>query len=245
MPLPLTSPPIVEAVLEIRISQHGPVAEEAMVIATGEALPEYGNRQVDRVMVTEVKGAPNVKPTVETRDEGFQAVRVTTLDDKRSAYLGLERFAFSHFAPYPGWEVFRAEALRLWTFYAGSVRPAGVARLGLRTINRIPLAVDANGASDLQTVFTVSPQTQGIALQVRTGFFFAETFRVMGKAVESQLVRALEGGPNGPSAVIDIDVWQPIVLGDGVNVDTFLGEMRNIKNELFRKSVQEHLLVNL
>ena len=236
----LSNPPIIEATLEVQIGQRVSVTEEAMVQGISGFLDGYSNRQVERAYFAEFKSGLDAPPSVRAEDRGYAGTRAATSNGVRQVYFGVTRFAFTHFKPYPGWTVFKNEVLRLWRPYLETVKPFGVARLGLRTINRIPLAGSQAGPPEWNQVLRAVPEALQVS-QTRTGLMTVETYRAGGSAVEARLVRATEDGPEGPIAIIDVDVWQPIVLAAAVDIGDAIEQLRETKNDLFFASLAEGL----
>jgi uncharacterized protein (TIGR04255 family) len=86
--------------------------------------------------------------------------------------VGCDFLAVNYLQPYPGWEPFRQTILLALDAYAAVAQPAGLARIGLRYINRIEVPLEEpTDAVDSVDFLSASPgvpsQWQGVPL---TGF---------------------------------------------------------------------------
>ena len=56
------------------------------------------------------------------------------------AQFNRDSFVFSRLQPYQSWEQLEQEAIRLWEIYMEIAKPRDIQRLGVRFVNRIPMA---------------------------------------------------------------------------------------------------------
>ncbi len=158
-------------------------------------------------------------------------------DGRQVANFQRDAFSFSRLSPYQGWEVFSAEAIRLYQVYLLLAQPAEAQRIGLRFINQFD--VPAAGF-ELSDYFTQPPSAHaGLPLE-RAVFFHQDLFRVPGHFYAVNVIRTLQpalsqGGLHiAPKLILDIDIFtESPILPDVPKILSRLREMRWIKNKVF------------
>ncbi len=130
-------PPVVEAVVEIRVSPRPDlrVPELASVLFGEET--EYSQPQQLFAAEFTIDAA---SATITERKEAIQGYRFAGSSTPSLVQIGLERFAFSRLAPYKPWSSWCEEARRLWSKYLDHTSPNEVTRIAVRYVNRIEFA---------------------------------------------------------------------------------------------------------
>lgn len=147
------NPPITEAVLEIRIARESPI-ELQTLDSIGLSLPEYPGKKTLTNFMSNIDVVAE-ESTFSKQDFG---VAFTSGDGKQVVQARNDCFAFSRLNPYIGWNLFKAEAKRLWGIYKAGVQPSLVTRAGLRFINRIDMPLPIKDFKDyLLTVPEIAP----------------------------------------------------------------------------------------
>jgi uncharacterized protein (TIGR04255 family) len=142
-PLRLKNPPIVEAAIGITVLKLPSSLLERLKVAFPPDDAYKGRQQVtqSRLEMKIVEG----QSTAFTNDEHL-GWRWDSSDKLHAVQFKLDGFAFSRMGRYETWEIFIAEAKRLWDIYFAATGPAHVLEFGVRYINKvyIPVGVDIN-----------------------------------------------------------------------------------------------------
>ena len=238
----LENAPIVEAVIDFRARFEKAWQQEEMQALLRVALPEYPQVVGQRGFQAKFEAGPVDLPTATTEDLGWKGLVFRSADNLQVAQFQRDGFAFSRLAPYQDWDLFSAEALRLWRVYSEVSTPVTVGRLGLRFINRIE--VPASG--QLEDYLTVGPRCPpNIALPFM-GFFHIDTFSVPGHPYLVNLRRTVENSADAAALktafIIDVDVFATEGLDELSAIQKRLLDMRWLKNKIFFGSVTPEVI---
>jgi uncharacterized protein (TIGR04255 family) len=122
-------PPIVEAVIEIKI--EGGIESDVLERVKNQLLEDYPAPPL-RTMAVNLELAD--EPKVRQQAQGY---RLSSGDGASLVTIGPGVIATSRLAPYEGWESFNASARRNWSIWGKLTGRRNVTRLGVRYINRI------------------------------------------------------------------------------------------------------------
>jgi len=231
--------PITEAVVGIN-SRTGALFGEATVMAELRSkLPEYPKKEARQNKQATFLIGPDDRPTSTVEDLGFTGVQVASGDGKQIALFGKDLFSFSRLQPYESWDIFRAEAMRLWEVYCAFGARAEIQRLGLRFINQIQVPSSSFEVSDY---LVMAPKdVPGLPLSFM-GFFHNDTWSVPGYPYNINMIRTVQPSTTGAVLIFDIDVFRgPFSLPD-LDLEFSLAEMRWLKNKLFFGSITDKAL---
>lgn len=143
----LTKAPIVEAVIDIRITPKGSLDEAMVSSFLKKRLPGYPNQKNQNSKSLEI--AVGVEPHAPIiKNLGFVGTTASAASEPYIAQFNKEAFVFSRLAPYNEWKLFMAEALRLWGIYCELITPGEVQRIGVRFINKIDVLKSVIELSD-------------------------------------------------------------------------------------------------
>jgi uncharacterized protein (TIGR04255 family) len=151
--------PIVEARIDIKV-QCSPEMEVAnlMQVATAiesdyEIREQLGNRHAK--ITIDNSSNDVVSSSVTDIQVGYRFVS----NNKQTAIQArLDGFTFSHFIPYPGWDIFREKAFNLWNIYRQVINPISINSLAVRYVNRIDIPSAEIELKDyFKTVPEISP----------------------------------------------------------------------------------------
>lgn len=150
---------------------------------------------------------------------------------------------FSRLEPYEKWEIFTAEALRIWQLFVELAEPTIIERLGVRHINQIQLE---NGEQP-STYLKIEPYSLPGLNIFPENFFYKDTYQVPGYPYSIHWVRTIQPQESAPSnqqaLIVDIDVFTTQLLQLDQNTLTQrLQEMRWLKNKLFFSSITDTAL---
>ena len=127
--------PITEALLDIRTTLPPRIDLQRLAGFHDPIKTAYPGRQ----QRTSWQASVQVKEggTAFASREAPDGFLFTSPDGRQIVQARLDGFTFNRLKPYDTWEVFRAEARRLWARYVEVAEPEAVSRIALRYINRI------------------------------------------------------------------------------------------------------------
>lgn len=168
-----------------------------------------------------------------TQTNSFEGMSYQTDDTLGVARFLRNGFVYSRLKPYPGWDRFAPEALRLWSIYCNIASPSEVHPLELRFINLIKNV----SAENLKDVLRDPPsQFNGVSPAT---FLYQSTFDVPGhdfsvKVVKTLMTKTPAGRATEGGLILDISVstTRPLTTE---NRDWYapLNKMRWLKNKMF------------
>lgn len=236
----LSRAPIVEAVIDLRAKPSVQWQQEGFQKFLKEKLPDYPTTQYQRLSQLEFKTEPGKPPEQRVVDLGCTGLLFRPQDKLQVAQFQKEGFAFSRLTPYQKWELFMAEALRLWKIFVEVARPVAIQRIGVRFINRMTFPADA---FNLDEYLVGSPQPKSTLGFLRAGFLYSDTLVVPETNYSVNLIRTIQpaqGTPPSIPIILDIDVFTTAVaeLVDA-DIEKRLTEMRWLKNKIFFGNITE------
>lgn len=246
----LENPPIVEAVLDIRVFKESPIDPNKFSNLEGVIGDDYVGKKTISLFEAKLPAAnqvgPEGKPEFSNLVHGY---RYETAKDHFQflAMLRVDGMALSLLGEYSSWERLFEEAQRLWGIYFSSVQPDGIVRLGTRFINRINLSGRTH--SDVFTAPVPKPGKVGgrlESLQVVSKYSYSD-YETPIKAILRHTLEEFDNTES--SAIIDIDAFVELT-GDNeqpahgklTSVESFLDSLRAVKNDLFFKSLTEEAI---
>jgi len=154
-PRDLRSPPIVEALVDVRAAVSA--SPETFEAVAGELQSAYPTREVRRGVKAEfrVEQGKLIPPTAE--DLGFQGVTLRSESGQRLVQFRPDGFTFNNLKSYLGGDGLLAEAMRLWSVFSDRLHPAAVTRIALRYINQLKLPY--RQGDDFAKYLTAAPST--------------------------------------------------------------------------------------
>lgn len=200
----LGSPPITEALIDIRIVGAEPTQE--ILKTLGDSLkarfPKIEERRLFETTV--IAGA---RGRVEGEDRGLLGYFLYSADAKTTVQLKKNGFTLNRLAPYTGGDQLVREALELWEQYVTAVKPEGVSRLAIRYINRIDLPLrDGDQLDRFLHSAPLVPEglPQNVTDFVTRVVVLDKTSRVV--AIVTQTLSLPDGGK--APFILDIDVFK-------------------------------------
>jgi uncharacterized protein (TIGR04255 family) len=135
----LTTPPITEALVDIRIATT--VAVDPKIIHPLKDLfhTRYPIVEDRRRFEARLEARLGEAPDVTARDAGFHGLFLRPHDRSRLVQFRLDGFTFNQLDGYTTAEPLIAEALEFWGAFNRAVAPVAVVRVALRYINRLHL----------------------------------------------------------------------------------------------------------
>lgn len=163
----------------------------------------------------------------------------STEDNKRVVQFRTNGFTFNWLRPYTNWEDLRVNAERMWQLYADTVKPEVISRLAVRYINQLELPLPMNDFAEFITAQPNIPK----ALPQKVGSFFTRVAihddQTGCGAVITQVFEGLVD-PKVFPLILDIDASKLVSLKrDDPEVWSILGQLRDMKNNIFFESLTE------
>jgi uncharacterized protein (TIGR04255 family) len=238
----LKAAPSIEAVIHWQAHAGKKLEPETLKAELIRRLPDYPLCQPQHGVEIAATGAPDGSSEVfhRTQWNGFR------LQDEQNHYVAQftpTGVVFSRLEPYEEWAGFQAEALRFWHIFLELAEPTVIQRLGVRYINRIPLADGEQPSRYLNTVPTAPP---GLELTAES-FFHQDTYPVPGYPYSINWVRTIQPAgadpADGRALIVDIDIFtQELLQLDKETLAQKLREMRWLKNKVFFSCITQHAL---
>jgi uncharacterized protein (TIGR04255 family) len=232
----LKSPPIVEALIEIRALYAVPLELSHLDQFRYKVADAYPTCERQIEWTARVGAANNASTS--TKEVGFI---LRSKDTKYVVQARIDGLRVSRLAPYNNWEDFLAETLRLWKIYVAVATPAAIARLGVRYINQIVLPTPLEPGA----YFKTRPEV-GQGLQQAVGDFF---FRVeipvppLTTVILTQMSDRRSSPPGKTTLILDIDTFRVGQLAaDSLSLPAELEALREIKNTYFYGSITEKVI---
>ena len=127
------NPPLAEAVCEFRFQ----AGEPWDWTVPGRLFERVGSGFPAREHLPQGKSAPTAGLGVARLLPAPVRMRFLRPDGNAMIQVGCDLLAVNYLRPYPGWELFSSTIYAALDAYEAVARPAGLARIGLRYINRI------------------------------------------------------------------------------------------------------------
>lgn len=229
-------PPIVECVLEFRYQAPIPKKQIDQIVSK---LKKFYPIVQDRIKIdTEFDGSGEV--TAEIQKVGFELRSNSSLEMVR---IQGASFLTAELAPYSGWTNFSKRAFRDFRLHRKIIGPVGIARLGLRYVNRIDIEIEDGAIVPFSDYLRSIPQMPDVGPQTLNEYSSRITkpsgtegisFTVIGGTIESPLA-------GHKSLLVDIDVFSDELLPNNTaKVAKILDTYREIKNEVFEAIITDH-----
>ena len=230
----LSSPPIQEALVDIRIASATPIDAgilEPLKQNLASRFPKSQPRH--RVEATFEAKAAGQLPDIQARDVGFHGLFLKDEADSRLVQFRVDGFTLNQVKGYTSADDLFAEALDLWQAYVNVVHPTAATRVALRYINRLllPFSDGDRFGRFLTAPATMPPEApQQVAdFLVRTVVYVPE---IEGTAIVTQRLENAVGSAN--PFLFDIDVFREAAFGTASgDLEPFLQRLREVKNTLF------------
>jgi uncharacterized protein (TIGR04255 family) len=227
-------PPIIEAVIEVRVDG---LIDEADRLKVGKKLSKF--YPTERLQVNKTINVDLDHDTASINPEGMVITRANG-DENEQILLGPNSLSVSQRATYPGWAKFFTRFQRDWTAWKSVIGHRKVIQIGMRYINRIdvPLVDHVARHEDyltLQIQLPPSyPNTSGYSLMARLPLSEVHSFAVINSgAVESPI-------PGYAGFLLDIDVIRQVdVPQNDTDIKGLLEKMRHAKNNVFQSLITD------
>ena len=232
--------PIQEAVLDIRVEFERKPGLQSLEALHETEQDRYPTKKVRQQWEASIEFRDGV-PGPANPKGGATGYLCEAADGSAAFQARQDGFSYNSLKRYPGWDVFSAEAKRLWVLYRAAVEPKSVVRIALRYINRIELPLPLG---DFKEYFLTTPEISPSLPQGLAQFLMRLVIpwdEVGGVAILTQTIVQPEGGKAVLPFILDIDVSKMVnwdAGGEDVMWDEF-EKLRRAKNRAFFGSITE------
>lgn len=230
--------PITEAVLDLRVpTATGMAVNDLLEMRAGEETVYPTVQPLMAIMGQFVVGPVSTTSTVQ-QQTGF----VFRKQDGRYVYQArLDGFTISQLPRYSEWNDFRTEASRYWARYQEIAKPAGVARAGLRYVNRIDIPTELEHLSVEEYLLT-APNIAATLPQTMQGFFMQIVLPFPGTECRATITEAIipPSRPGVASLILDIDTFREYSTpASHDQAWACLEELHDLKNSVFEACITD------
>lgn len=232
----LPNAPIVEAILDVRVSARRDLRAQdflALTDALKDHFPEREERRAYQFQAEIAAGAPKGAQTV---DLGLQGYFFKSQDGLDIAQFRVDGFTLNRLRPYQSWEVWFPLFVPTWRLYAEVACPDRVTRIAARCINHIP--VPPHGT--LAQYLTNPPAVPRGLPDVMSNFVMTVALRYSHDPdLGLNLTQALEGtGEGAMRLIVDVDAFRTGDLGTNEILDRF-EQLRLLRDSAFFESITD------
>ena len=238
MPLgpPYNRAPIVEAILDVQVDPAGAVEADVLAKCQNRVKADYPDRKTAQFVHGHITLGESIATATSSAHDGYV---FSSADQKRRFQAKRSGFTFNHLAPYPGWDVFFAEARRLWDEYRRVARPRAYKRIALRYVNRFDIPTER---VLLEHYFRTYPEVSRDLPQLTVNFFLRFNLPLdeisAVAAISEAMASAQEPGSCG--VILDIDLYRTEDLPDGIGLWPLFETLRVWKNKVFEACITDH-----
>jgi uncharacterized protein (TIGR04255 family) len=231
--------PLTEAIIDLRVEpRDGLTLADLEGCQAGEEKAYPNKTKIMRAFSQLQLGGPEgaVAQAGSSEHIGFM---FKSGDDKQIFQVHPEGFTLNRLGPYPGWEIFRDEARRLWNIYRERVQPRKVLRMAVRYINRWDLP---GPGLDLKQYLKTGPEVSAEMALPLAGFLMQLVIPQNDNRATVQLTETLvpAPGPDMASVALDIDVFRTDEIpADESGLWGLFEELRHCKNKVFEACITD------
>lgn len=227
----LKSPPITEAIVDIRVKANPSFNFEKFNDLKSELNSLFpiveqlqGGQITLKIQPGELKA-----PQVETM--GLQGYLFKTEDKTTIAQFRIDGFTLNKLKPYTSWEDLNELATKLWEKYKSIAKPEAITRIALRYINRINIA---GPQIDFDDYLTAGPQVPEGLSQAVSGFLHKTTIHEPENDNYVHVTQALETSSSiaDITIILDIDAFKVFGISPDDPFKHF-SNLRELKNKVF------------
>mgnify|MGYP001559946311 CR=1 FL=1 len=235
-PTHLVKAPIVEAVVEFRVSPTTVWEPKRLKDALIKSLPFYQKIEEGKEFVYSLS-LEGAQPKQE--ELGCVGYKLTSDDGRYVVQFNKQAFVFSQVKDYKDWECLSDNAKQLWSIYCALLKPQKVKRIGVRFINHMRIL---SKSFSLASYFVNPPEEKQVEGWDLGRFIHHDVLAVPNTSYFVNLMKTVipPTGENLGKVVLDIDVsLDKDVECAWEKLDSHLLEMREIKNKAFFENIAE------
>lgn len=236
-PVPYPKAPIVEALVELRVSSEEPRSLDDLLLLRNTEQNAYPELQVQYGIEQRIQVGEAV--TTATHHERLGHVLVDA-SKQQIVQVAPLRFAFSRLAPYQSWEPFMSEAVRLFDEYKRIANVGRIDQLTVRYINRIDIPL---ASVELKDYLRTGPEISSSLPQGLDAYFFQVRLPLpdFGVATTINETIAEPSHPGTTALILDIEVSRNTSLDPEARdvLEAELEQLRAAKNFVFESCITD------
>ncbi len=236
VPKQYTKPPIVEAIIDIRVRGVPQMDAADIESRFSDMRPQFPSGKVIRQAAVNLDGT--AYPLKVSAAEQCTGIMFSSTDGKTSFSARNDGFSFHRLAPYPGWSELRSAAKELWQQYCRAVSLPSIARVALRYLNRIDLP---GPISDVGKYLANSPQVAAGTPGELAGYFMqlALAQKDIGciAIINQAMIPPVIPGTTAVLVDIEVSMDEPILPQDADRLWGVIETLRERKNALFESGI--------
>jgi uncharacterized protein (TIGR04255 family) len=233
------NPPITEALFDIQVELPAGIGIVQLEELCGKISDQYPKKRPRRRFEGHFQVKDGQAATTETVDLGVDGFLNWSSDEKQVVQFRLDGFTYSRLKPYNGWENNFPETMKRWATFRSMVKPTLIRRITVRFINSIEIP---QKAFDLDEYFVDAPQAPKVDSTTIEQFLNRIVFNVPAKGAKGVITQTIgqTANPTITPIIFDLDVSMAInALIDDTQISKIFENLRNLKNEIFEKSLHE------
>lgn len=232
-PRPLTRCPIVEALIDLRVSAAEHVAGDAFDVAAAD-MQQRGYSRKGSIREQKVLLTAGLDAMQHSSTESLTGARFHSADERFVAQFTTQGFTVSRLQPYVDWNSLVTEALALWRVYSAVARPSTVGRVATRYINELVLPVEP--LLPLSEYLRAAPFVPADVASPPANFLQRYVVHDRETGAQAIVIQARQrpDTAEGIPVLLDLDcfVEKPFEPNDA-SAFAMLARLRNLKNRLF------------
>lgn len=236
----LKNAPITEAIVDFRVKPSPDFQAKQFLDLKKTINDQFPKSKEHRIIKGGIKFKDGKPESQFAEDQGIQGYLFMPEDEKKVAQFRIDGFTFSRLKPYSDWEELRNEARSLWKIYLDLTNPEAIARVAVRYINHIELALPID---DLSSYLTAPPKVPDNTPGAISGFLSRIMVYNREGDVAANIIQALDKSTRPDRSIIvilDIDAFKKGDFKDHEHEmwDAF-EELHTFKNQIFFNSITE------
>jgi uncharacterized protein (TIGR04255 family) len=230
--------PITEAMIDIRAQLPSDVSLSDLEKLHETFKSEYPDKKSRKRFEGKIELGEGKDPhtTAHVQTDGYL---FTAEDGKQIVQYRLDGFTFNRLRPYTNWDDIINQAQKHWGIFMTSLKPVLVAQLAVRYLNSIEIP---SKNFDYDHYFTTIPRIPDGLPQVLQNFFVRTEIPFLDQGAIAVVIQTLspKQDPTNTAILLDIGVSEQVSLAaDDQRIWTLFGKLREIKNEIFLRSITE------
>jgi uncharacterized protein (TIGR04255 family) len=229
----LNNPPIVEAIIDIRVSPLVDVNENKISQIRTEAGEAYQSIQALRDINYKFRNA-----SFEQSEIIIRGYLLQSLDGNNKGQFRVDGFTFNRLYPYTSWTDISRNAKMLWEIYKKILSPKQVTRVSTRYINQMQFQSSINEISQ----FLKTAPNMSMSLKADTkNFLTRATIENIDKQIAATITQTIEQEVTTGNTIVnlDIDVFsqRKFTIQNEQQMWETLEDLRKMKNDIFFESI--------
>lgn len=240
----LENAPIIEAIVDIDCELPPDFELEANMSAIHAALEgAYPNMRPHMVQEHLLSTQKDTPPKWSVSQE-LEALRFQSADEKQLVQFRTGGFSFNRLAPYEGLDSYLCEIRRTWEIFVDLVKPVQIRKIGLRTINQIPLPLE-NGSLRLGDYLKTGPRLPDEGELTFIGFL--NQHQALEPKTQNRVdivLASQKANEESLTLILDINAFHQCQESPPPweTISEWIASLRELKNSVFRNTLTEKCL---